>query len=609
MRPIFRRVFRLARNACRDSVPASAGLSLIEVVVAIAMLGIIGLGVVQMMSQVTKAGVMARNRVSCPRTLDSSFAQLKNMNFFAVFPVYSSATKYGLTLSASPFPYPTTGYMNIQVVVSSAGYSYYNTAVTYMRRDTSDANNNGYTNDLTPIVTTGTPGTAGSCDKYDPNVCWMNPNADTHYPYGTYADAATGNTASEVPNTHLKMVTVNIYDMKHNLACTRTELISLEQLTGMPNADSEAFLKIDVDTPTNGGYIYADTTTAQISARGLVFASTYSPTETAVQYRADSAVALTVGGTADPSDTIDLTVGNFSPVVDTLSADFSGNFSGGSSLVTAKLVEGINTLNFRAVNGSFNSPWTSMQLIYDIKAPVSSTPTPTSTSGVVQSGQSGTATGLRTLSPYVSLTLKDNGYSTTTTSGIDPNVTAMFYSTYATGNVFAAGSRINGTSFNSVTGVIVALSSSSLPPIISSSDANGNPITYTLGVEFGDYAGYKSSATWQFVLAPVINAALPIMTIIAPLNGAVGTGPTPLIRGQVFDGNSGINPYSITLSVTQLGTVCSNQIGNLSSCYDQTTGYVSYTSTTPLVGTQSVTLNVRNWAGTLNAVQTWQFTP
>jgi hypothetical protein len=462
-----------------------------------------------------------------------------------------------------------------------------------------------------PVVTTGTPGTAGSCDKYDGNVCWMNPNSDTHYPYGTYADATTGNTASEVPNTHLKMVTVNIYNIHNQLACTRTELISLEQFTGNPNVDSEAYLTITVTTPTNGGYIYADTTTVQIASRGLVFYSSYTTAAAASQYRGDSASALSIGGTADPSDTIDIDVGNFGTVVDDLTANFSGNFSGQSSLVTNKLVEGVNTLNFRAINGTYTSPWSSMQMIYDIKPPTSSSATPTSTSGVVQYGKSGTVSGLKTLSPYISLTLSDPGYSTTTTSGIDSAVTTMYYSTYApTGSqsVFTIGSRVGSWVYNSATGVVY-ISTNGLPVTISSSDVNGNPITYNVGVQYGDYAGYKSTTAWTFTLAPVINTSTPIVTIIAPVNGATGVGTTPLIEAQVYDGNSDINPWTISLSITQLGTVCSNALGNLGSCYNPTTGYVSYTPTTPLVGTQSVTLNVKNWAGTLNAVQTWQFTP
>jgi hypothetical protein len=533
------------------------------------------------------------------------------MNFFAVFPVYSSATKYGLTLSASPFPYPTTGYMNIQVVVSSAGFSYYNTNVTYMRRDTSDSLNNGFVNDLVPVVTTGTPGTAGSCDKYDPNVCWMNPNSDTHYPYGTYADAATGNTASEVPNTHLKMVTVNIYNMQHQLTCTRTELISLEQLTGMPNADSEAFLKIDVTTPTNGGYVYSDTTTVQIASRGLVLTSSYTTAATAAQYRGDSASALTFGGTADPSDTIDIDVGNFGTVVDALTADFSGNFSAQSSLVTAKLVEGVNTLNFRAVNGTFNSPWSSMQVIYDLKPPIASSTTPTAISGVVQYGKSGTVSGLKTLSPLISLTLSDPGYSTTTTSGIDPAMTTLYYSTYApTGaqTIFTIGSVVGALAYNATTGLDY-ISTNGLPVTVSSSDVNGSQITYHVGAQFADYAGYKSTTAWTFALAPVIAVSTPIVSIITPANGATGVGSTPLIEAQVYDGNSDVDPWTISLQITQLGTVCSNALGNLGSCYNPLNGYVSYTPTTPLVGTQSITLSVKNWAGTLNAAQTWQITP
>jgi hypothetical protein len=276
--------------------------------------------------------------------------------------------------------------------------------------------------------------------------------------------------------------------------------------------------------------------------------------------------------------------------------------------VTNALKEGGNTINFRAVNGSFNSPWASIYMIYDLKPPTSTSATPTSTSGVVQYGGSGAVSGLKTLSPYISLALSDPGYSTTTTSGVDSAVTAMYYSTASgTTSVFVKGSTV-ATSWNSGTGMLVAVSTAGTPIKLSSANASGTAITYTVGVEFGDFAGYRSSTTWTFVLAPVVSASTPVVTIITPANGA-STGATPLIEAQLYDGNSDINPFSIVLQVTQLGTVCSNALGNLSSCWNPATGILSYTPTTALTGTQTVTLNVQNWAGVSNAVQTWQFTP
>jgi hypothetical protein len=105
-----------------------------------------------------------------------------------------------------------------------------------------------------------------------------------------------------------------------------------------------------------------------------------------------------------------------------------------------------------------------------------------------------------------------------------------------------------------------------------------------------------------------VDASSPTITNESPSGSGAGT--LPLIKAEVYDSQSGINPGSILMTLNG-STVCNGAIASkLAKCYYPGTGYVYYTPKNPLSTgtTYTVTLTVSDWVGnTSNA--TWTFSP
>jgi hypothetical protein len=158
-------------------------------------------------------------------------------------------------------------------------------------------------------------------------------------------------------------------------------------------------------------------------------------------------------------------------------------------------------------------------------------------------------------------------------------------------------------SYNSVTGEVIWVDPVSWgPPVLSTG-------SYIVTLEGGDRAYYKVISTWSFTVEieepdhspPAISQKSPI--------GACQT-QIPVISVKIFDNQSGIDPYSITLKLD--GNIVVNA-SNVGGHYDPQGGYLTYVPTSPMAdGTfHTVEVTASHWATSppdkVTSTDSWNF--
>jgi hypothetical protein len=350
----------------------------------------------------------------------------------------------------------------------------------------------------------------------------------------------------------------------------------LEQFSGDYNPSSEASLSLLISTPANSGYLYDLGTTARQQSWSLPIAKAY-PSDIP-RYRADGISPLTVEGETDPLASVNLYV-NASGILASPAADMGGVFSASPLAVTLALVEGTDELRGQASKDGYASPIGQRTVIYDLQAPSASSLSPASGGTIF------------TRSPFVAAVLTDPGASTTTTSGVCPEVITLFIDGAEVHHSYADGTVVW---VDSVTGISPVLSTKA----------------YTAVVEFGDYAGYKASATWTFTLSvPDTDHSAPSVANKTPIGGSAPA--LPEISAKVFDNQSGIILSSIVLKLDGAVVV---DASNIASHYDAAGERVFYTPSSAFTSGSSHTVEVTasHWAtdpsNKVTTVETWDFT-
>lgn len=540
----------------------SRGSVLLETVLALFIMTTVGLVLVAMVQKAMIVTFKAREQTSCSRAVQTGFARLKNVDFYQVFAADSNSSDYGLQAS-----YPYRAVLDgIRSTLQTSQFDRFRLQVSFLRRDSSDANGNLMTSDLIAF----TDANADLRDDHDASIRYLDQNADGDY-YDTYVSG--GRTVSEQPDTHIKALTLEIF-RRGRLVCAQTERVSLEQFTGDPNPSSEAALRILVSTPANSAYLYKLDTATRNGAWALPLSKAYP--EDIIRYRADAALALAISGETDPLATVRFYIGGSGELANT-GADAAGSFSASPPAVTAALVEGANELLAQATKDSYSSPISPRSLILDSMPPSAAASQPTGTVG--------------TRAPYVVIAVSDPGASTTTTSGVCPDVLTL---------------KANGVevahSFSS--GLLVWIDSATQTvPVL----ATG---TYAMTMEAGDYAGYKTSASWSFTLSvPDTDNSAPAIANKSP----VGIAPSalPEISVRVFDNQSGIIPASVTLRLDGTVVVDSSNIG---AHYDPADGTVRYTPSAAFDPSSShaVEITASHWStdppDKIVSTDSWSFT-
>ncbi|MBI3291405.1 MAG: hypothetical protein HYZ73_01130 [Elusimicrobia bacterium] len=529
------------------------GLSQIELLLGVLIISVISVALLSALQLSVVSTVQNRVQTSGAQLLQMAYTQLRSVDFYQVFPCDSSLPRYGLRTD-----YPNFTTLNqIRDKTLQLGFSKFTIELAFMRRDTTDANGNGFTSDLIPFADNGF-----RVDRYDPNIRYFDQNGNGDY-YDTYYVGVRR--VSEMPDTHLKLVTLKLWK-GNKVVLKDAQLFNLEGFTGKESPSSESPLTLSLDVPANNASLYDLTTSTRANAFALAITRSYP--SSVVAYRADAANPplsyLRLSGTTEPSATVRFYVGYTTGTpVDSVPTDVSGNFNFQSGAITARLVEGRNQLFARTFKGSLTSPFALREVIRDLAPPLISSAAPPSPT--------------QTLSPYIAGVLVDSP----TQAGAEVSGITAGVITFKLDGV-VAGSRYDPSS-----GVVVLVDSGTLlPPVLSTG-------THTVILEGGDNAYYKVSKTWSFQVAiDTYDPSPPAIANKSPTG--MTSNPQPVISVRVFDNQSGINPQSIVMTLD--GAVVVNA-SNVAQAYDPSTGVVQYQPPAPLgAGSHDVTITVSHWA-------------
>ncbi|MBI4656725.1 MAG: prepilin-type N-terminal cleavage/methylation domain-containing protein [Elusimicrobia bacterium] len=556
-----------------------AGFGLVEAMIAIFLLAMMSLSIVYMYQYVSFAHVKTLENSYTTRLSEMVFSKLKTVEYYYLFDYDSAKPNYGLsgtygpvTLQRSTYPY--TGTLNeINAILANYKIAMWQVSIKFKIRDISDVDGDGIISDLRDFADSN----SDLIDDYDANVKYYKANGDADY-YDTYASTSLNKPVSEFPDTNLKEVELKLYKNGRTIH-TQKELISLEMLSGIESKASGAELELYVNQPANDTYLYDLMTSPRQDAFNIVLSTAYPPE--VIAYRADSIAPLRLWGETVPLATVRFYINSMggSPK-DTRTADALGNFDFQSALVTQNLLEGENMIYAQAVKDTYYSPYAPRRVLLDLNPPAISVQTPTGSTG--------------DLMPYAGAVITDAVLSTGIPSGICEQTITM---------------RVNGSSatykYSAATGDIYWYDpDTGAPPLLS----NGN--SYTVYLELGDNAYYKAQSTWTFTVSVNDPDNSAPSTANKVPSGATSE-PMPEISCRVFDNQSGIDLYSITMKVDETVVVSS---ANITSHFDFKTGKAYYTPETPFLNGSyhAIEVSVSHWADTpadkKTSVDSWGFT-
>lgn len=554
------------------------GFGLIEAMIAVFLLSIMSLSIAYMIQYLAAVSVKLRENVYTSRLSAAVFTKLKTVEYYYLFDYDSALPNYGLSGNYGPVTlqkavYPYLGLLNgITALASKYSVDRWTLEAAFKLRDVSDVNGNGLFSDLRDFSDSNADGR----DDYDASVRYYRANADSDY-YDNYVSTALNKTASELPDTNLKEVTLKFYK-RGKVIHTQTDLISLEMLSGIESKASGAELKMFINQPANDTCLYDLSQPSRQNAFNLVLAKAY-PEEVAA-YRADSTYFLRLWGETVPLATVNYYVNSMITVLDSRQADALGGFDYQSMAVTNALAEGENTVYAKATKDTYFSPFAPRRVTLDLNPPA--------ITGVTPSGT------VADLMPYVGALLTDIVVATGTPCGICQEVITM---------------KVNGAE-------VPYSYSQSDGKIYWSDPATGLPnklvngTAYTVYLEGGDNAYYKVTSTWTFTVSvgdP--DNSKPSVANKTPLGASAPA--LPEISARVFDNQSGIDPYSITLTVDGAVAVSS---ANISAHWDAASGVVSYTPPGVFLpgSPHTVEITVSHWADTpadkKTHIENWDFT-
>ena len=554
------------------------GFGLVEAMIAIFLLSILSLSVAYMYQYLAIVSVKTRENVYVSRLSAAAFSKFKTAEYYYLFNYDSALPNYGLAGNYGPVTlqkaaYPYLGLLN-EITTLARRYSVdrWTLDVKFKLRDVSDVNGNGLFSDLRDF----TDANADGRDDYDAGVRYYKANADADY-YDTYVSTALTKTASELPDTNLKEVTLKFYK-RGAVIHTQTDLISLEMLSGIESKSSGAELKMFVNQPANDTCLYDLSQPARQAAFDTPLSKAY-PAEV-IAYRADNSHFLRLWGETIPLASVKFYVNSMTTVRDTIQANSLGGFDYQSLAVTGALAEGENTIYAQATKDTYYSPFAPRRVTLDLNPPA--------ITGALPSGN------VADLMPYVGATLLDLPAGSGTPCGICQEVVTMKVNGAAVEyNYSPADGQIYWT--DQATGLPHKLT---------------NGAAYTVYLEGGDNAYYKAASTWTFTVSVAgTDNSKPIVSNKTPLGSSVPA--LPAVSCRVQDNQSGIDPYSITLKLDGAVVVSS---GTIAAAWDAATGTVSYTpdEALPPGSYHTAEVSVSHWADDpadkKTHVETWDFT-
>lgn len=553
------------------------GFGLIEAMISVFILSIMALSIAYMYQYMARVTVKTSENTYTTRFSETVFSKLKTIEYYYLFDCDSSLPNFGLTGTFGPVTlqksvYPYIGVLNeIDAMARKYRIERWTISIKYKMRDVSDVNGNGLTGDLRDF----TDANNNKIDDYDPSVRYYKANTDADY-YDTYTSTSLNKVVSEVPDTNLKEVKLELY-RKGRVIHTQVELVSLEMLSGIESKSSGAELKLLLTQPSNNTYLYdlMDPGREQSFSQGIT--RPYPADVTA--YRADNGMPLVLAGETVPLASVNIYRNSIGASMGTFSADSMGNFSGWAMSLTSALAEGENIIYAQATKDTFFSPYASRSVILDLNPP-----------SITGQGPSGTVPDLV---PYVGAVLQDTVLSTGVPSGICDQVTSM---------------KVNGAGvdfkYDPETGEIRWVDPATNLPV---KLANGH--SYTVVVEGGDRAYYKAISTWTFTVS-VAGTDHSAPTVANKVPSGTTAEAMPEISCKLFDNQSGIDLDSIVMKLDGAVVVSS---ANISGAWDAREQRLFYVPEAAFENYSSHTVEVSadHWADDpadkKKSVDTWSF--
>lgn len=559
------------------------GITLVETLLAAALVVFIFAALVVLFQQISRSIVRAKEEIAGDRMNQYILSRLKNIPFWqllprietspwGVFPIDSDRSDFGLAgsfdmppgVNQPPSPYPSLAVLeDIRDKIQEAGFDRFTVEVVFWRRKR--AGESGNVSDLVQFQPDG--GTPPR-DVYDPQVRFFDQNHDGDFNdvyISTRSFPYNDEWMSEVPSTNLREIRIKIYK-NGGLIAKNNSMINLGQFTGETNVSAEARLRLSINKPVQNGVLHMENAGSVQKAEFELNIS--SPYPSWVQSnRFDDGGLLSIEGNTEPNAQIHFTRISDAESKGYLNSGGGGSFSGTlPSEITSEFAEGENFFVAFTSKSVLRSPYAIQRAVWDKTPPAiaDSTPTPASL--------------VRTLSPYVGARIFDVESATDIVSGLCPYVTRL---------------EVDGANvpfkYDSKTGWVYWIDEGTgLPPVLSSHTAGVSPRTYNVWLGGGDYAMYKTSASWSFDVGLVEPDSTP------PEIGACTFTDNFTIHIPIRDDESGINPDSIRIAVDGIDVV---DAANVKHFWDARRNEVVYIAETTYGGGGSHTVETQaeNW--------------
>lgn len=629
----------------------SKGLSLVESMIAMVVVGIIAIVLIRLMQGGGKSIVSSQNQFEAAQLLDYIQAKFQIARFEDVLAV-DSGNKNGVTAgNFSPSQYwvrwsssPIQGMLlDIETRVKAAGFPRFKVEVKFIRRDSADNYANSSVVDFIAFEPLATCSVAAGCvDKYNPEIRFQSliANAPTEYFYDVDGAGRT-----EVPDTRMK--TLDIY-LCRTAACNPSDpgtvmsregvMLSKEKLSGRAQENYVKDLKLLMTFPVDSSRYYRDR--AEIYY-GYANGAAHTPGSTigagplANQFfrrdnyaktsswswqlrpgdKTNGSLIPKVAGYSERDAIISLWTSTltYPPVAApnytwTVTADngyFDNPWSG--AFADAVYEEGIHGFVMRAKKGPVGnemfSPWRIVYMNVDITPPVARNadvlPPPGS--------------NVPNRSPYLKLFLRDEdsgnlipnfsspprhlpGVSgiaeeslsvATMTSPAPAAVGNIFYMRHLYTPVTPAVSGVVSAS-----GTLVAIDTTTLLPYV----FPDNQDIY-LRAEFGDKTGQKTIKTWTIHIDDMNFDDGTSPDVVVPSTTPPTLSGAPLVL-SVSDPESGVDWGSFELFDVDHGAVLLSSVTSpsLGLCLNPATNSIIYTTSTFTPGTHHLRTTVSNWS-------------
>jgi len=591
----------MARNKIKVLHQSPIGFTIVELVVASAIMALVVLGIAVTMRWSSLVSTNARKEMATSRLLQDIFTRLRAIYFYDVYDLDTSQPNFGLSFgSGHSTSYPLNSQKAIQSLhsdVVAAGMTHFTVKVEFMRRSLTGSASGGAYN-LVPVNIGGitpTPGSLGmpgpkTCDIFDSKVCYQDFNGDGDFFEGPVFALSQ---PSEFPDTHIKLVTVSIFDNRGQIVRKESQLISQEGLSGRQYSAQQSDYLVILNTPPPESILYSTTSAFLRDAWTLPVLNPFSGSVVSPVWGDN----LSVNGFTEPNATVDFKIGGLTPA---FFSDAAGTFSGVVTNAGAALTEGWNSIQAQATKpGGYSSPWLSHTVLFDLSPPKIEFPIPAPSVTVP------------TLRPYIEAVFSDQSISgTTTVSGLGRSPNCYLR---RDDDGFTA-SDVVPCVCDPLTGRIVFSDSehSTLLPTKKLEDGHN----YFVLIESEDRALYRATASWMFRAELYPDTSIPPViettSVFPPHNGAHTSFANATIHVAFLDRATApfmnsVDPMSFSLcldDVLRVGKALpdgepDDNDYNMGSFFDAKTQIFHFTPASPLPsGNHWIDVFVRDWSGT-----------